>query len=67
MKKKKYNISKKELEKRKKEQFKLSIELGYFTQEEVEKHFKEKNKKVKKPKIKKKKPIIFLGYNTISK
>ncbi len=67
MKKKQITISKKELEKKVKEQFALSIELGYFTQEEVDRHFKQKKKKVKKPKSKKRKPIIFLGFNTVTK
>jgi hypothetical protein len=67
MKKNKTIISKKELEKKVKEQFALSIELGYFTQEEVDKHFKDKKKIKKKPNHKRKKPIIYLGYNTISK
>jgi hypothetical protein len=66
MKRKSITISKKELERKVKEQFALSIELGYFTKEEVDRHFKEKKKK-KKPKYKKRKPIIFLGLNTVSK
>ncbi|NBW12727.1 MAG: hypothetical protein EBR82_32350 [Caulobacteraceae bacterium] len=67
MKKNKIYISRKELEKKVKEQFALSIQLGYFTQEEVDKHFKDKKKNKRKPNYKRKKPIIYLGYNTISK
>jgi hypothetical protein len=65
MKKKFNNISKTELEKRKREQFEISIELGYFTREEVENHFKKKKQKKKvSPSKKIKKPIIYYGYNT---
>jgi heme oxygenase len=65
MKKKFNNLSKTEKEKRSREQFEISIELGYFTREEVENHFKKKKlkKKVSQPK-KVKKPIIYYGYNT---
>jgi hypothetical protein len=57
--------SKKELEVRKREQFDVSVRLGYFTLEEVENYLKSKQSNKKVSKIKKnKKPIIFLGYNT---
>jgi hypothetical protein len=61
----KTRLSKKELQKRKKEQFDISVRLGYFTHEEVENYLKSKeaSKKVSNQK-KLKKPIIFLGYNT---
>ena len=66
MKKKFNNLSKTEKEKRRKEQFEISIQLGYFTREEVEIYFKKKkeNKKPSSTKKKIKKPIIFYGYNT---
>ena len=66
MKKKFNNLSKTELEKRKREQFEISIELGYFTREEVENHFKKKKeiKKTSSTKKKIRKPIIYYGYNT---
>jgi hypothetical protein len=73
MKKKKViKINKIELEKRKRDQFELSIELGYFTREEVENHFKSKEKKEKQKILSKKnkkvkKPIIYYGFNTGTK
>lgn len=69
MKKKLTFIEKKKLEKKVLEQFNESIELGYFTKEEVDNYLKSKKKKLKKkkklPKVKK--PIIYYGFNTISK
>lgn len=52
------------------EQFNISIDLGYFTKEQVEEYKKSKNKKKKQKHNKKKKikkPIIFLGFNTCKK
>ena len=66
MKKRFNNLSKTEKEKRRKEQFEISIQLGYFTREEVENHLKKK-KEIKKPSSTKKKirkPIIYYVYNT---
>jgi hypothetical protein len=69
MKKKLTFIEKNNLEKKVLEQFNESIELGYFTKEEVDNYLKSKKKKLKKkknlPKVKK--PIIYYGFNTISK
>ena len=65
MKKRFNNLSKTEKEKRRMEQFEISIQLGYFTREEVDTHLKKKKKK--KPSSTKKKirkPIIYYGYNT---
>ena len=73
MKKKKViKINKIELDKRKRDQFELSIELGYFTRQEVENHFKSKEKKEKQKTLSKKnkkvkKPIIYYGFNTGTK
>ena len=72
MKNNKIKIDKIELEKRKRDQFEVSIQLGYFTREEVENHFKLKKKKEKQKIISKKnkkvkKPIIYYGFNTGTK
>ena len=66
MKKRFNNLSKTEKEKRRREQFEISIQLGYFTPEEVETHLKKKKEIKKPPSTKKKirKPIIYYGYNT---
>jgi hypothetical protein len=66
MKKRFNNLSKTEKEKRRREQFEISIQLGYFTREEVEIYLKKKkeNKKPSSTKKKIRKPIIYYGYNT---